>query len=121
MARLLHRRLERLACDFPLEDNYFAWQAFGRAYDRVNRRAVPRYLRAEPHETLRPAAGPAEIWQPSMHARLAEEPATSFARSLLLHDHECLDSRQIDDMLETVRPTTTHRAKFVFLTTPTQT
>src|SRR3546814_17239145 len=42
MARLLHRRLERLACDFPLEDNYFAWQPFGRGYDRVNRRAVPR-------------------------------------------------------------------------------
>ena len=25
-------RLERLACGFSLDDNYFAWQAFGRSY-----------------------------------------------------------------------------------------
>ena len=28
---VLRARLERLACGFPLRDNYFAWQAFGRA------------------------------------------------------------------------------------------
>ena len=31
---VLKRRVERLACDFPVADNYFAWQAFGRAYAR---------------------------------------------------------------------------------------
>ena len=29
MAFVLRERLERLACAFPLEENYFAWQAFG--------------------------------------------------------------------------------------------
>src|SRR5690606_11522264 len=81
VARLLRRRLERLACDFPLEDNYFAWQAFGRGYDRVNRRAVPRYLQAEHYETLRRTVGRAEISQASITARLAEEPAASLDRS----------------------------------------
>src|SRR5690606_22399397 len=33
MASVLRQRLEKLACDFPLSDNYFAWQAFGRGYD----------------------------------------------------------------------------------------
>ena len=30
---VLRERVERLACDFPIQDNYFAWQAFGRGYD----------------------------------------------------------------------------------------
>ena len=33
-------RLERLACDFDLTDNYFAWQAFGRRYASGRRRAA---------------------------------------------------------------------------------
>ncbi len=32
MALVLRSRLEKLACGFPLTDNYFAWQAFGRGY-----------------------------------------------------------------------------------------
>ena len=40
-------RVERLACDFPLKDNYFAWQAFSRGYDIEGRNAVPPYLREE--------------------------------------------------------------------------
>ena len=31
MADVLMGRLEKLTCDFPLDDNYFAWQAFGGA------------------------------------------------------------------------------------------
>ena len=37
----LRERVERLACDFPIADNYFAWQAFGRGYDTEARMAVP--------------------------------------------------------------------------------
>jgi len=46
-------RVRRLACGFPLEDNYFTWQAFGRRYDHQHRRALPEYLREENFETLR--------------------------------------------------------------------
>ena len=44
---VLRERVERLACDFPIRDNYFAWQAFGRGYDLEGREAVPAYLKAE--------------------------------------------------------------------------
>src|SRR6185295_2773528 len=30
-ATTLKERVERLACDFPIAENYFAWQAFGRS------------------------------------------------------------------------------------------
>ena len=44
MAEVLRRRLEKLACDFEIKDNYFAWQAFGRGYDRSESAAMPPYL-----------------------------------------------------------------------------
>ncbi|MFN8946781.1 MAG: DUF3419 family protein, partial [Alphaproteobacteria bacterium] len=43
-AGLIRQRIEKLACDFPLQTNYFAWQAFGRRYDTEDRRGVPPYL-----------------------------------------------------------------------------
>ncbi len=32
LAGVLRERVEKLACHFPLQDNYFAWQAFARRY-----------------------------------------------------------------------------------------
>ena len=46
-------RVRRLACGFPLDDNYFAWQAFGRRYDHGERKALPDYLKREHYETIR--------------------------------------------------------------------
>src|SRR5258706_340544 len=40
---VLRQRVERLACDFPIQENYFAWQAFGRGYDVEKRAALPAY------------------------------------------------------------------------------
>ena len=46
-------RAKRLASDYPIQENYFAWQAFGRRYDTENRRAVPEYLKEENYEKLK--------------------------------------------------------------------
>lgn len=116
MAKLLRRRLERLACDFPLEDNYFAWQAFGRGYDRVNRRAVPRYLQEAHFATLRRMIGRAEITQASITARLAEEPAVSLDRYVLLDAQDWMDSRQMNELWAQILRTARPGAKVVFRT-----
>ena len=44
LADLLRRRVERLACDFPIQENWFAWQAFAGRYGGVDS-ALPPYLR----------------------------------------------------------------------------
>jgi S-adenosylmethionine-diacylglycerol 3-amino-3-carboxypropyl transferase len=44
MATVLKGRLERLACGFPVSENYFAWQAFGRAYPSGGAGPLPPYL-----------------------------------------------------------------------------
>jgi S-adenosylmethionine-diacylglycerol 3-amino-3-carboxypropyl transferase len=50
---LYRERVRKLACNFPTDDNYFAWQAFARKYDTVTRKAVPEYLKKENFELLR--------------------------------------------------------------------
>ncbi len=46
-------RARRLACDFPIDENYFAWQAFGRKYDTEKNLALPDYLKPENYDALR--------------------------------------------------------------------
>lgn len=50
---IYRERVRRLACDFPISENYFAWQAFARKYDTEKRQAVPEYLKKENYETLK--------------------------------------------------------------------
>lgn len=50
-------RARRLAVDYPIYENYFAWQAFARRYDTENRQAIPEYLKAENYERLKENAG----------------------------------------------------------------
>ncbi|MEQ8815577.1 MAG: DUF3419 family protein [Thalassobaculum sp.] len=116
MAALLRQRLERLACDFPLEDNYFAWQAFGRRYDRENRKAVPRYLQEAHFQSLRETVDRVEITQASITARLAEEPALSLDRYVLLDAQDWMDSRQMNELWAQILRTARPDAKVVFRT-----
>ena len=57
MATVLCRRLEKLACHFPLEQNYFARQAFGRSYAGSPGAAVPAYLDPAHYATIRKGIG----------------------------------------------------------------
>ena len=50
---ILRKRIEKLACDFPGYDNYFAWQAFSRGYDTRNKQAVPPYLYRTIYDVIR--------------------------------------------------------------------
>ena len=54
---IYRERTRRLACDYPIEENYFAWQAFARKYDTDKREAVPEYLKEENYETLKANTG----------------------------------------------------------------
>ena len=53
---LYRDRVKKLTCGFPLEENYFAWQALDRRYDTQHRRAIPPYLKEEHFEMLRERA-----------------------------------------------------------------
>lgn len=56
MEGVLRDRLKRLACDFPIADNYFAWQAFGRAYGKSPDAPLPPYLQKAHFDTVKARA-----------------------------------------------------------------
>jgi S-adenosylmethionine-diacylglycerol 3-amino-3-carboxypropyl transferase len=81
---VLRRRVEKLACDFPIAGNYFAWQAFARGYDVENREAVPAYLRREVYDVVRTRTDRVEIHHASLTDFLSRQPAQSLHRFVLL-------------------------------------
>jgi S-adenosylmethionine-diacylglycerol 3-amino-3-carboxypropyl transferase len=90
----LRERVQRLACNFPVTDNYFAWQAFGRKYDSGRRIAVPPYLRAENYEAVKPRVNRIEIHHASMTEFLAAQPARSIHRFVLLDAQDWMSAQQ---------------------------
>jgi S-adenosylmethionine-diacylglycerol 3-amino-3-carboxypropyl transferase len=81
---ILRRRIEKLACDFPVAENYFAWQAFARGYDTEAREAVPPYLRRGVYDTIRTRTDRVEVHHASMIDFLKTRPAGSLHRFVLL-------------------------------------
>ena len=83
-AAILRQRVERLACDFPMSDNYFAWQAFSRSYDVENREAVPAYLRRDVYDIIRTRTDKVEVHHASLTDFLKSQPPQSLHRYVLL-------------------------------------
>ena len=83
-ASVLRSRVEKLACDFPVAGNYFAWQAFGRGYDVKNRKAVPAYLREDVYDAIRTRTNRVEVHHASLIDFLKTQPAGSLHRYVLL-------------------------------------
>ncbi len=81
---VLRQRVEKLACDFPVHSNYFAWQAFARGYDLEHRQAIPAYLREEVYETIRSRTGRVEVHHASLIDFLKSQPPGSLHRYVLL-------------------------------------
>lgn len=116
MAKLIRERVRRLACDFPLQDNYFAWQAFARAYPKDAKGAVPDYLKAEHFATTRASVGKLRTHLASMTEFLARHPAESFDRYLLLDSQDWMTTDQLDALWTEIDRTATSGGRVVFRT-----
>ncbi|MEJ0071517.1 MAG: DUF3419 family protein [Pseudomonadota bacterium] len=95
LAGLFRERVRRLACDFPIADNYFAWQGFGRTYDLEHRQALPDYLRAENYPTLRATVDRVETRVDSMTSFLATQLPASVDRYVLLDAQDWMNVDQL--------------------------
>jgi len=116
MHELLKSRARRLACDFPLETNYFAWQAFNREYDIKHRQAVPRYLMQAHFETLSQQMDKLDINHLSMTEKLKQMPDNSLTAYLFLDAQDWMDEAQITELWEEVNRTSMPGARVVFRT-----
>jgi S-adenosylmethionine-diacylglycerol 3-amino-3-carboxypropyl transferase len=92
---VLRERVERLACDFPIGENYFAWQAFGRGYDVEHRTAVPDYLRKETYEVIRTRTDRIETHHASFTDFLKSQDARALHRYVLLDAQDWMTPQQL--------------------------
>ena len=116
LAGLLRQRLSRLACDFPLDDNYFAWQAFGRGYDREGRRAVPAYLTRDAYDAIRANADCVTAVQASMTDQLADMAADSLDGYVLLDAQDWMTPAQMIALWTEITRTARPGARVIFRT-----
>ncbi len=109
-------RLRRLVCEFPLSENYFAWQAFGRRYDTQQREALPAYLRAEHHAQLRYHLDRVETQLASLTAALRDQPDSSFDSFVLLDAMDWMDREAIAALWAEIARVGAPGARIVFRT-----
>lgn len=95
---LYRERLKKLVCGFPLSDNYFAWQAFGRCYDCTRREALPPYLKEANHGLLRYRADRVDTHVASFADYLREQPDHSFDSFVLLDAMDWMTPETITDL-----------------------
>ena len=109
-------RTKRLAVDYPIYENYFAWQAFARKYDTENRQAVPEYLKAENYATLRKNAARIRTKIGSITEELKNEPAGAFNRFVFLDAQDWMNAAMMTELWSAIAARSVPGARVIFRT-----
>ena len=116
MATVLRNRVERLSCDFSLDDNYFAWQAFGRSYSDRATGPLPPYLKQAHFETIRARADRVEVLNRSFTEYLKSRPDRSLDRYVLLDAQDWMSDHQLNELWREITRTARPGARAIFRT-----
>ncbi len=116
MGAVLRRRLEKLACDFDLSDNYFAWQAFGRGYSDQPDAPLPPYLRAANYNMVRDRADRVEVRHQNFVEYLESMPDGSLDRYILLDAQDWMTDAQLERLWGEITRTAKPNARVLFRT-----
>lgn len=123
MAAVLKGRLEKLVCDFPMNENYFAWQAFGRGYAPADGDAssgpagpLPPYLQANHFAEVRDRADRVRVMHRSFTELLADEPEDAFDAYVLLDAQDWMTDLQLNELWCEITRTAEPGARVIFRT-----
>jgi S-adenosylmethionine-diacylglycerol 3-amino-3-carboxypropyl transferase len=113
---VLRERLRRLACTFPLSENYFTWQAFARGYASGASGPLPPYLRRENFEDIRARADRVAVVRSSITQALQTRPPKSFDAYVLLDAQDWMTDTQLNALWSEITRTAIPGARVVFRT-----
>lgn len=113
---VLRERIRKLACDFPVSDNYFAWQAFARRYDDGPAASLPPYLEPARFGMLAAHAPRARVLNRSLTEALAAEPGQSKQGYVLLDAQDWMTDAQLGALWAEIDRTAAPEARVVFRT-----
>lgn len=117
MAFVLRARLEKLACAFPLTENYFAWQAFGRGYSNdEDTGPLPPYLSRTNFDTVRARVDRMSVRNANYTEFLSQKPASSVDRYILLDAQDWMNDTQLNALWSEITRTAAPGARVIFRT-----
>ena len=108
--------MRHLACDFPLDENCFAHQAFSRQYDTSTQAALPMYLQRQHFSSLRNNIDRIYPHHNNLTDFLRQQPRASMDAYLFLDAQDWMDQQQLTELWEEVTRTAAPNAKVVFRT-----
>lgn len=113
---VLNERTRKLFCDFPIQDNYFAWQAAYRGYQPGPGAAVPPYLEAQHFETVRRNVPKVKVLNRSLTDMLAQQPSGSKDCYVLLDAQDWMNDEQLNALWREITRTAASGARVIFRT-----
>jgi S-adenosylmethionine-diacylglycerol 3-amino-3-carboxypropyl transferase len=116
MANVLRARVERLTCGFSLDQNYFAWQAFGRRYSESESGPLPLYLWPEHFNAIRAHADRVEVLNSSFTEYLSGRADATLDRFVLLDAQDWMSDAQLNALWREITRTARPGARVIFRT-----
>jgi len=113
---VVKRRLEKLACDFKISDNYFAWQAFSRGYGEGPSAPLPPYLKPENYADVVARIDRVEVRHMNMADYLDSMPEGSLDRYILLDAQDWMTDAQLTRLWTAITRTAKPGARVLFRT-----
>jgi S-adenosylmethionine-diacylglycerol 3-amino-3-carboxypropyl transferase len=113
---LMRERVHRLCAGFPIADNYFAWQAFTRHYDTVNRVAIPDYLKEENYPQLKENSPRVRAEIASIIDFIKQERVESFNRFVFLDAQDWMNRETLTDLWTAIASRAGKNARIIFRT-----
>ncbi|MEM7619666.1 MAG: DUF3419 family protein [Pseudomonadota bacterium] len=116
MAAVVSERLGKLACDFRFEENYFAWQAFGRGYADSGMGPVPPYLQKEHYNNIRERVERVHVTNTPFTTFLEQQPDNSADRYILLDAQDWMTDANLTSLWSEITRTARSGARVIFRT-----
>ena len=113
---IYRERTKRLAVEFPIRDNYFAWQAFSRKYDTKNRRAIPDYLKTENYEKFKADAIKISTIIGSVTDEIRENPKNTFNRFVFLDAQDWMNAETLTELWTAIAEKGEPNSRIIFRT-----
>ena len=109
-------RVRRLACDFPIDENYFAWQAFARRYDTEKRKAIPEYLKRENYGPLKANAIRLNTKVFSATDEIRDSDVGTFNRFVFLDAQDWMNAEQMTELWSAIAEKAPSGSRIIFRT-----
>ena len=121
MVDILKQRLEKVACGFAQQDNYYTWQAFARNYAPLASGSLPPYLQEKNFVGLRKSAAKLSMEQGSVTDVLAQAPPGTVDRVVLLDAQDWMTDEQLNDLWLAITRAAASKARVIFRTAGVET